>query len=135
AFMNKKVARLTIKKVEKKGKGIGKKLLIILGVLALFSGLFTIFSIKKAKPVEYSFKASDFPEIPSDSIVERGNFDLKITLSEDFWNGLNKKKKMEIINLLSARAEEKGYLMVNFYFKDGTKIAKWVKGERTYIYR
>lgn len=134
-FMNKNVGRITIKRVEKKEKGIGKKLLIILGVLVLIAGLFSIFSTKKTKAVEYSFKTSEFPEIPLDSVIERGDFDLKITFSEDFWNGLNKKKKMEIVNLISSRAEEKGYLMVNFYFKDGTKIAKWVKGERTYIYR
>lgn len=135
ALLKDAISDLKIRKVEKKEKRIGKKLLIILGVLVLLAGLFSIFSTKKTKPVEYSFKISEFPEIPSDSVIERGNFDLKITLSEDFWNGLNKKKKMEIVNLISAKAEEKGYLMVNFYFKDGTRIAKWIKGERTYIYR
>lgn len=129
------LTKLTIKKVEKKEKKIGKKLLFIFGILVLLAGIFTLLSIKKEKPVEYTFDISEFPELPPDSIIERGEFDLKITVPEDFWNNLNKKKKMEVVNIISGRVQEKGYLMLNFYFKDGTKIAKWVKNERTYIYR
>ena len=48
---------------------------------------------------------------------------------------MNKKKKMEIINKIAAKAEEKGYLMLEFYSNSGEKLGKWIKNEKTYIYK
>lgn len=129
------VKELTIKKVEKKENKIGKKILYIGLILVVLGGIFTILNTRKGKAAEYKFNISDFPELPNTSNIEKGNFDLKITVSEEFWNNLEKKKKMEIVNVVSGKAQDKGYLIVNFFSDKGEHLAKWIKNERTYIYR
>jgi len=128
-------AGLKIKRVEKEKTNIGKKILYISFFIVLIAGLYTFLSIKKAKPVEYNFKISDFPELPKESLIERGNYNLKIKVPEVFWEGLSKKKKMEVVNIVAGKADEKGYLMVEFFLNNGDKVARWIKNERTYIYK
>lgn len=126
---------ITIKRIEKKEKNIGRKIIYIAGIIALIALVSSFLFIKKGKSVEYTFDISEFPELPDKSTVERGNYNLKITVPEEFWDSMNKKKKMEIINKIAAKAEEKGYLMLEFYSNSGEKLGKWIKNEKTYIYK
>ncbi len=128
-------AGLKIKRVEKGKRKIGKEILFIALFFVIVGALYTFLTIKKTKPVEYDFKISDFPELPQESIIERGNYNLKITIPEYFWEDLNKKKKMEVVNIVAGKAEEKGYLMLEFFSNKGEKLARWIKNERTYIFK
>lgn len=130
-----KSRHITIKRIEKKEKNIGRKIIYIAGIIALIAFVSFFLFIKKGKSVEYTFDISEFTELPDKSTVERGNYDLKITVPEEFWDSMNKKKKMEVINKVASKIDEKGYLMLEFYSNNGEKLGKWIKNEKTYIYK
>lgn len=134
-LIRKAMADSDIKRVKKEKRKIGKEILFIVLFFVIIGALYTFLTIKKTKPVEYDFKISDFQELPQESKIERGNYNLKITIPEYFWEDLNKKKKMEIVNIVAGKADEKGYLMLEFFSNKGEKLAKWIKNERTYIFK
>lgn len=128
------ISKVKIKKVEKRKKKLsGKFFVFIILVFLILAGVHFL-TLKKSPPIKFEFKISDFPQIPEDSEIKRGSYNLDIKIPKEWWDKLPKTEKRKIISEISGKMEEKGYLMLNIYSKDGKKLARWIKGERILIF-
>ncbi len=114
-----------IKVIKKEKRSGAKKLLFYLLIFSIILLVLNFALIRKGEKVKEVLQVSDFEELPEGT---------KFYSESHRLENLDEKRKKNLTREVVVKAEEKGYLLVNFKTEEGKIKAKWIKGERIYFY-